>query len=127
MSTDCENLLKKLLVLNPAKRQELASVMQDRWINIGFEDNELQPYAEPAPDYSDPVRIEIMVRMGYSRDGVRESVRTKQYDEIMATYLLLGRAKVSKNCVVANPALALFLAGNGKHLPLLCKWLSLPY
>ena len=26
-------------------------------MNIGYEDNELQPYVEPEPDYNDPERI----------------------------------------------------------------------
>lgn len=96
----------------------LQYVMQDRWMNIGFDDNELRPHVEPKPDYDDLERIgdrlsfelchthsmesrmtlsvvEVMVRMGYSRDSVRESVRTNQYNDVMASYLLLGRAKVS--------------------------------
>lgn len=78
MSTDCENLLKKFLVLNPAKRMNLEvgtisihlyfdlygplfiipqSVMRDKWMNAGFEDEELKPYLEPTPDLNDPSRI----------------------------------------------------------------------
>lgn len=36
MSTDCENLLKKFLVLNPAKRASLESIMRDKWMNTGY-------------------------------------------------------------------------------------------
>lgn len=36
MSTDCENLLKKFLVLNPAKRASLESIMRDKWMNMGY-------------------------------------------------------------------------------------------
>lgn len=36
MSTDCENLLKKFLVLNPAKRASLESIMKDKWMNMGY-------------------------------------------------------------------------------------------
>lgn len=36
MSTDCENLLKKFLVLNPAKRASLESIMKDKWMNTGY-------------------------------------------------------------------------------------------
>ena len=35
MSTDCENLLKKFLVLNPNKRATLETIMKDRWMNTG--------------------------------------------------------------------------------------------
>lgn len=81
MSTDCENLLKKFLILNPSKRgslevrllralsNDLASppsppsstcfftqqqIMRDRWMNVGYEEEELKPYIEPQPDYKDP-------------------------------------------------------------------------
>ena len=60
MSTDCENLLKKFLVINPVKRpspeviivdffeRDLMSlnicffkvIMKDKWMNIGHEDDE---------------------------------------------------------------------------------------
>jgi MAP/microtubule affinity-regulating kinase len=36
MSTDCENLLKKFLVLNPAKRANLETIMKDKWMNQGY-------------------------------------------------------------------------------------------
>lgn len=36
MSTDCENLLKKFLVLNPAKRASLETIMKDKWMNMGY-------------------------------------------------------------------------------------------
>ncbi|KAM9317199.1 serine/threonine-protein kinase MARK1 isoform 2-T2 [Gastrophryne carolinensis] len=91
MSTDCENLLKKLLVLNPAKRGSLEQIMEDRWMNVGYEDNALKPYTEPEPDNSDTKRIDVMVTMGFSREEINESVVSQKYDEVMATYLLLGR------------------------------------
>ncbi|XP_074165304.1 serine/threonine-protein kinase MARK1 isoform X3 [Sminthopsis crassicaudata] len=156
MSTDCENLLKKLLVLNPIKRgsledekkrknltsltllplpnnlppypllsffgmmhqsckepedelQQLHSlleqrclkskmnleilkqIMKDRWMNVGHEEEELKPYTEPEPDFNDTKRIDIMVTMGFSRDEINVSLINQKYDEVMATYLLLGR------------------------------------
>ncbi|XP_066552541.1 serine/threonine-protein kinase MARK1 isoform X7 [Amia ocellicauda] len=91
MSTDCENLLKKLLVLNPVKRGSLEQIMKDRWMNVGYEEEELKPYIEPEPDFSDTKRIELMVTMGFSRDEITESLIGQKYDEVMATYLLLGR------------------------------------
>lgn len=57
MSTDCENLLRKFLVLNPAKRASLETIMGDKWMNMGFEDDELKPYIEPKQDLADPKRI----------------------------------------------------------------------
>ncbi|XP_029107317.1 serine/threonine-protein kinase MARK1 isoform X1 [Scleropages formosus] len=91
MSTDCENLLKKLLVLNPVKRGSLEQVMKDHWMNVGHEEEELKPYIEPEPDFNDSKRIDLMVTMGFPKDEITESLVGQKYDEVMATYLLLGR------------------------------------
>ncbi|XP_044284970.1 serine/threonine-protein kinase MARK1 isoform X2 [Varanus komodoensis] len=91
MSTDCENLLKKLLVLNPIKRGSLEQIMKDRWMNVGHEEEELKPYTEPEPDFNDTKRIDIMVTMGFAREEIHDSLVNQKYDEVMATYLLLGR------------------------------------
>jgi hypothetical protein len=31
--------------------------MRDKWMNIGFEEDDLKPYVEPMPDLSDQTRI----------------------------------------------------------------------
>jgi hypothetical protein len=31
--------------------------MKDKWMNIGFEEDELKPYNEPMPDLNDQIRI----------------------------------------------------------------------
>ncbi|XP_013782358.1 MAP/microtubule affinity-regulating kinase 3-like isoform X2 [Limulus polyphemus] len=91
MSTDCENLLKKFLVLNPAKRASLETVMKDKWMNIGYEDEELKPYTEPEFDMKDGRRIEMLQTLGYTKEELEESLKNKKYDDIMANYLLLGK------------------------------------
>ena len=78
MSTDCENLLKKFLVLNPTRRASLEGmkcftismkvtlilnvsvIMKDKWMNMGYEEDELKPYIEPVQDWADSKRIEIL-------------------------------------------------------------------
>jgi MAP/microtubule affinity-regulating kinase len=31
--------------------------MKDKWMNVGYEEDELKPYLEPEPDYKDLKRI----------------------------------------------------------------------
>lgn len=99
MSTDCENLLKRFLVLNPMKRSRLEQIMSDKWMNLGYDNQELKPYSEPTPDFKDERRIEIMLQMGFSRDEIGEALTNNRYDEVMATYLLLDekRQKLTLN------------------------------
>ncbi|XP_044003543.1 serine/threonine-protein kinase MARK2-like isoform X18 [Aphidius gifuensis] len=100
MSTDCENLLKKFLVLNPTKRASLEvrgdkNIMKDKWMNMGYEEDELKPYLEPEPDYKDHKRIgesaKALAILGYSRSEIEDSLGQAKYDDVFATYLLLGR------------------------------------
>ncbi|PAV75933.1 hypothetical protein WR25_19141 [Diploscapter pachys] len=93
MSTDCENLLKKFLVLNPAKRGTLETIMKDRWMNIGFEDDELLPYQEAAKDQIDEQRVEKLIQLGFNKTAVLDALEKEKFEDIHATYLLLGERK----------------------------------
>ena len=33
------------------------TIMKDKWMNIGYEDEELKPYLEPQPDLNNTSRI----------------------------------------------------------------------
>uniref|UniRef100_A0A668AI11 MAP/microtubule affinity-regulating kinase 3 n=1 Tax=Myripristis murdjan TaxID=586833 RepID=A0A668AI11_9TELE len=90
MSTDCEGILRRFLVLNPAKRCTLEQIMTDKWMNVGYDGNELKPHVEPVEDYNDTSRIDVMVGMGFSRDEIKEALTNQRYNDITATYLLLG-------------------------------------
>jgi len=91
MSTDCENLLKKFLVLNPTRRSPLEVIMKDRWMNINYENDELKPYEEPILDLNDNYRIETIIRdTNHTREQILDSLTSRKYDDIMAHYLLLA-------------------------------------
>uniref|UniRef100_A0AAQ6AJV4 MAP/microtubule affinity-regulating kinase 3 n=1 Tax=Amphiprion ocellaris TaxID=80972 RepID=A0AAQ6AJV4_AMPOC len=97
MSTDCEGILRRFLVLNPAKRCSLEQIMKDKWINVGFDGEELKPHTEPVEDFTDTGRIDVMVGMGFNREEIRDSLVSHKYNEITATYLLLGRKNEVKH------------------------------
>ncbi|XP_073727328.1 serine/threonine-protein kinase MARK2 isoform X12 [Misgurnus anguillicaudatus] len=114
MSTDCENLLKKFLILNPTKRGSLEQIMKDRWMNVGHEDEELKPYIEPQPDYKDPKRTDIMLRMGYSLDEIQDSLINQKYNDVMATYLLLDYRNSELDELSIKPRLGTDLTNNAQ-------------
>ncbi|CAG05733.1 unnamed protein product, partial [Tetraodon nigroviridis] len=132
MSTDCENLLKKFLILNPSKRgslevrllrplsNDLASppsppsstcfftqqqIMRDRWMNVGYEEEELKPYIEPQPDYKDPKKTDIMLQMGFSLEEIQDSLVNQKYNDVMAAYLLLDyrNSELEEGCIKPRP------------------------
>ncbi|KAF6775451.1 hypothetical protein AHF37_05372 [Paragonimus kellicotti] len=71
--------------------------MTDKWLNIGYEDDILEPFVEPPPDYNDPVRLAIMEKMGYSAAEVREALINQSFNNVTAIYLLLADPKTQKN------------------------------
>ncbi|XP_063714547.1 serine/threonine-protein kinase MARK2-like isoform X3 [Symsagittifera roscoffensis] len=97
MSTDCENLLKRFLVLNPVKRSTLEQIMQDRWMNMGYEDETMRPYNGQSPlpfstEQIDHVRAEaIASKLQTNVTTVEISVRDRKFDENYAFYHILGR------------------------------------
>jgi MAP/microtubule affinity-regulating kinase len=45
--------------------------MKDKWMNMGYEEDELKPFIEPTLDISDEKRIDMLVTMGYCRAEVQ--------------------------------------------------------
>ncbi|EDW80946.1 uncharacterized protein Dwil_GK11799 [Drosophila willistoni] len=99
ISMDCENLMRKFLVLNPSKRTTLNAVMSDKWINLGHEDvDRLRPFREKPMELQDPVRMEQLFQMGYKRREVENSIKGQAFDDIYCSYMLLGSPKPRGSC-----------------------------
>uniref|UniRef100_A0A8C5FWV1 non-specific serine/threonine protein kinase n=1 Tax=Gadus morhua TaxID=8049 RepID=A0A8C5FWV1_GADMO len=114
MSTDCEGILRRFLVLNPTKRCTLDQVMKDKWINSGFEGEDLKPHIEPVEDYSDAARIEVMVGMGFTPEEIKDALLNQKYNEVTATYLLLGlKTEVSETRSASSLSLARHSSATG--------------
>ena len=130
MSTDCENLLKKFLVLNPTRRASLEVIMKDKWMNMGYEEDELKPYIEPVQDWADAKRIEILQTMGYANSVVEESLKQQKFDDCYASYLLLGRRNTDVSLTLSpdwsSPTLSLSHkdTAQGTHSPVLGAFLA---
>ncbi|KAF6215276.1 hypothetical protein GE061_010028 [Apolygus lucorum] len=89
-----------------------ATIMKDKWMNMGYEDDELKPYLEPEPDYKDLKRIEALVGMGYTRTEIEDSLTQAKYDDVFATYLLLGRKSTDPESDGSRSGSSLSLRGN---------------
>ncbi|XP_037123420.1 MAP/microtubule affinity-regulating kinase 4 isoform X2 [Syngnathus acus] len=109
MSTDCEGILRRFLVLNPTKRCSLEQIMKDKWLNVSYDGEELKPHKEPEEDFNDTVRIDVMVGMGFTREEIRDSLVSHKYNEVTATYFLLARKNEAES-TVSRSASSLSLA-----------------
>lgn len=64
LSSKVENLLRKLITVNPPNRENLEDFMLDPWLNMGQEET-LRPYREPTSDDMDPWVTEEVVNPGF--------------------------------------------------------------
>lgn len=95
ISMDCENLMRKFLVLNPGKRTSLNAVMSDKWINLSHDEaDRLRPYQEKPMELQDPTRLNQLVTMGYKRRDIEVSLKTQAFDDIYCSYMLLGVSRL---------------------------------
>uniref|UniRef100_A0A671SMJ7 non-specific serine/threonine protein kinase n=1 Tax=Sinocyclocheilus anshuiensis TaxID=1608454 RepID=A0A671SMJ7_9TELE len=99
MSQDCENLIRKMLVVDPAKRISVAQIKQHRWMLADPSAPHqtlslfLTDYNSNLGDYSEPV-LGIMQTLGIDRQRTVESLQNSSYNHFSAIYyLLLERVK----------------------------------
>ncbi|TRY58097.1 hypothetical protein DNTS_022731 [Danionella cerebrum] len=84
MSTDCEYLIRHMLVLEPSRRLSMEQICKNKWMRAG----------EPDPDFD---------RLMADCEQVK-SLHTDAYDHYSATYSLLSdRLKRQKGLCVAPP------------------------
>uniref|UniRef100_A0A8C5F4G7 non-specific serine/threonine protein kinase n=1 Tax=Gadus morhua TaxID=8049 RepID=A0A8C5F4G7_GADMO len=76
MSEDCESLIRKMLVVDPARRISVAQIKQHRWM-----------MADPAAPL-EPV-LGIMNGLGIDRQRTIESLQSSSYNHFSAIYYLL--------------------------------------
>jgi hypothetical protein len=50
------------------RRASLEVIMKDKWMNMGYEEEDLKPYVEPVQDWNDIKRIEILQVIIISRE-----------------------------------------------------------
>ncbi|TGZ67053.1 hypothetical protein CRM22_005004 [Opisthorchis felineus] len=89
MTENCEAMLRKMLIINPKKRATLRELLQEPWINTGYENDILQPYKEPSLDYNDPIRRAIMNELGFNPEDLTDAFENRRFNNVTATYLLL--------------------------------------
>ncbi|XP_035379138.1 serine/threonine-protein kinase SIK1 isoform X1 [Electrophorus electricus] len=103
MSEDCENLIRKMLVVDPVKRFTIAQIKQHRWMLADPSaphhalSHSLGDYNSNLGDYSEPV-LGIMQTLGIDRQRTVESLQSSSYNHFSAIYyLLLERVKEHRN------------------------------
>ncbi|XP_077985470.1 serine/threonine-protein kinase SIK3-like [Glandiceps talaboti] len=115
MSTECEHLIKNMLVLDPNKRYNIDQVTTHKWFKMGEEDVVLEQLISDSRNQSDiehidePINEQIlqhMVNIGFDKERTLQSLNVKSYDHHCAVYhLLLDKLKRHQKMSKPNPAL----------------------
>lgn len=91
MTAECEQLLKKFMVLVPARRVSLRECMNDAWMNKDCP--QLIPHQPPDLAQVDERLLKKMEVWGFQRDTILSSLQEIKCDHAAATYHLLNKAR----------------------------------
>ncbi|XP_042209356.1 serine/threonine-protein kinase SIK1-like isoform X1 [Homarus americanus] len=92
MSSDCEQLVRKMLVLDPTRRYSVEQIKRHRWMQaeepprLSFDSPTIR--AEKTTDPNEQV-LRVMQELGIDINRTRESLLSEAYDNYTAIYLLL--------------------------------------
>ncbi|XP_069939205.1 serine/threonine-protein kinase SIK1 isoform X2 [Cherax quadricarinatus] len=92
MSSDCEQLVRKMLVLDPTRRYTVEHIKRHRWMQaeepprLSFDSPTIR--AEKTTDPNEQV-LRVMQELGIDINRTRESLLSEAYDNYTAIYLLL--------------------------------------
>jgi MAP/microtubule affinity-regulating kinase len=64
-----------------------------RWLNLGFENDELKPFVEQPKGVKDEKLVQILRGLGYNSQAITEALERERFEEIHAAYLLLSSKK----------------------------------
>ncbi|XP_076381695.1 serine/threonine-protein kinase SIK2 [Megalopta genalis] len=90
MSTDCESLIRKMLVLEPLKRYTIPQIKRHRWM-AGSADTICSMIITRPSSIQEPNEqiLRLMHSLGINITQTRESLRNSSYDHHTAIYFLL--------------------------------------
>ncbi|KAK2881758.1 hypothetical protein Q8A67_019026 [Cirrhinus molitorella] len=112
MSTDCEYLIRHMLVLEPSRRLSMEQICKNKWMRLGDPDPEFdrliaeceQVKVERETELINEQVLMAMSEMGFDRERTLQSLHADSYDHYSATYSLLSdKLKRHKNLCVAPP------------------------
>uniref|UniRef100_A0A8B9TMS5 non-specific serine/threonine protein kinase n=1 Tax=Anas platyrhynchos TaxID=8839 RepID=A0A8B9TMS5_ANAPL len=110
MSTECEHLIRHMLVLDPSKRLSMEQICKHKWMKLGEADAEFDRLIAECQHLKterqmEPLNEDVllaMAEMGLDKERTVQSLRADAYDHYSAIYsLLCDRLKRHKNLRIA--------------------------
>ncbi|KAG9482150.1 serine/threonine-protein kinase SIK3 [Eleutherodactylus coqui] len=112
MSTECEHLIRHMLILEPSKRLSMEQICKHKWMCQGEQDLEFERLIAECQHVKlerqrEPINEQVlhtMGEMGLDKDRTLQSLRTDAYDNYSAIYsLLCERLKRHKTLRLPTP------------------------
>ncbi|XP_058926170.1 serine/threonine-protein kinase SIK3 isoform X6 [Kogia breviceps] len=112
MSTECEHLIRHMLVLDPNKRLSMEQICKHKWMKLGDADPSFDRLIAECQQLKeerqmDPLNEDVLLAMedmGLDRERTLQSLRSDAYDHYSAIYsLLCDRHKRHKTLRVGLP------------------------
>ncbi|CAH2320218.1 serine threonine- kinase SIK3 isoform X1 [Pelobates cultripes] len=112
MSTECEHLIRHMLVLEPSKRLSMEQICKHKWMCHGEQDLEFERLIAECQNVKlerqrEPLNEQVlltMAEMGLDKERTLQSLRTDAYDHYSAIYsLLCDRLKRHKTLRLPTP------------------------
>ncbi|XP_053655526.1 serine/threonine-protein kinase SIK3 isoform X3 [Cherax quadricarinatus] len=117
MSSDCDNLIRKMLQVDPEKRINIERIMQHRWITVEGLDPKieeiLQYYNTPKSELPPPDNDQVLEHMMHiipdlDREKILQCVHGMKFDHISAIYHLLEEKVAEAASASASPSMVLY-------------------
>ncbi|XP_043532550.1 serine/threonine-protein kinase SIK3 homolog isoform X5 [Chiloscyllium plagiosum] len=112
MSTECEHLIRHMLVLDPSKRLSVEQICKHKWMKIGDPDPEFDRLISESKQIKVEIKTEplneqvlmYMTELGLERERTLQSLKTDGYDHFGAIYsLLCDKLKRHKTLRISAP------------------------
>ncbi|XP_073318615.1 serine/threonine-protein kinase SIK3 homolog isoform X1 [Pagrus major] len=112
MSTDCEYLIRHMLVLEPSRRLTMEQICKNKWMRLGDPDPDFDRLIAECEQVKTERETELIIEqvliamseMGLDRERTLQSLQTDAYDHYSAIYSLLAdRLKKHKTLPVVAP------------------------
>ncbi|XP_051895952.1 serine/threonine-protein kinase SIK3 homolog isoform X2 [Pristis pectinata] len=112
MSTECEHLIRHMLVLDPSKRLSVEQICKHKWMKIGDPDPEFDRLITESKQVKVEIKTEplneqvlmYMTELGLERERTLQSLKADAYDPFSAIYsLLCDKLKRHKTLRISAP------------------------
>jgi len=103
MSSECENLIRRMLTVDPKKRPTIEQIKKHKWMNATEYEKKFNFDSQTQAEQQEQKQqiLRLMQSLGLDLSRIRMSLQEEAYDNFHAIYLLLLERLKSSNAVAS--------------------------